>query len=75
MHNEKSPDLDFAITNSNLKKARQETLSTFEKKYLIDLLKKHYGNVTLAAKTAGIERQSFYRLLKKYNLDPKIFHP
>ena len=75
LHNEKSPDLDFAITNSNLKKARQDTLSTFEKKYLIDLLKKHYGNVTLAAKTAGIERQSFYRLLKKYNLDPKIFHP
>ena len=75
LHNEKSPDLDFDITNSNLKIARQDTVSTFEKKYLIDLLKKHYGNVTLAAKTAGIERQSFYRLLKKYNLDPKIFHP
>jgi transcriptional regulator with PAS, ATPase and Fis domain len=75
LHNEKSPALDFALTNSNLKKARQDTLSVFEKKYLIELLKKHYGNVTLAAKIAGIERQSFYRLLKKYDIDPKIFHP
>jgi transcriptional regulator of acetoin/glycerol metabolism len=45
-----------------------------EKNYLFDLLKKHHGNVILAAKTAGIERQSFYRLFKKYVIDPRIFH-
>jgi DNA-binding NtrC family response regulator len=75
LHNEKSPNLDVALTNFNLKKARQDMLSVFEKKYLIDLLKKHHGNVALATKTAGIERQSFYRLLKKYEIDPKVFHP
>lgn len=75
LHNEKSPDLNIAITNSNLKKARNDILSVFETKYLIELLKKHRGNVTRAAKIAGIERQSFYRLLKKYDIDPKIFHP
>lgn len=75
LYNEKTADLDFVLTNFNLKKAKKDMLNIFEKKYLIELLKKHHGNVTLASKIAGIERQSFYRLLKKYEIDPKIFHP
>ncbi|MFQ5638438.1 MAG: helix-turn-helix domain-containing protein [bacterium] len=43
----------------------------FEKKFLRELLKAHHGNVAAAAKRSGIERQSFYRLLKKHHIDPK----
>jgi len=69
-----SRELNFPVTNFKLKKARQEVLIAFEKKYLIELLKKHKGDIPLAANDAGIERQSLYRLLNKYDIDPKTFH-
>ena len=37
-------------------------------RYLEELLRKHGGNVAEAAAQAGIERESFYRLLRKYGL-------
>ena len=69
-----SRELNFPITNFKLKKARQEVLIAFEKKYLIELLKKHNGDIPHAANDAGIERQSLYRLLNKYDIEPKTFH-
>ncbi len=37
-----------------------------ERGYLIDLLRDHDNNVSRAARTAGIQRQSLHRLLKKH---------
>jgi transcriptional regulator with GAF, ATPase, and Fis domain len=37
-----------------------------EREYLIDLLKKHNLNISQAARTAGIHRQSLHRLLRKH---------
>lgn len=70
-----SSEIDFKITNFNLKEAKRDLLNSFEKKFLVELLKTHYGNVVLAAENAGIERQSLYRLLKKYSINPKIYKP
>lgn len=36
-----------------------------QKQYLTELLKKYAGNVTRAAEHAGIERESFHRLMRK----------
>ncbi|MEE8478676.1 MAG: sigma-54 dependent transcriptional regulator [Candidatus Neomarinimicrobiota bacterium] len=66
-------EIDFNINNFNLKEAKRDILNSFEKKFLIELLKTHHGNVILAAKNAGIERQSLYRLLKKHCINPKIY--
>ena len=33
----------------------------------------HNGQVTEAAKHAGVERESFYRLLRKHDVDPTLF--
>jgi len=40
----------------------------FEKRYVVEVLKRSRGNVATAAKKAGIARQNFYQKLKKYGL-------
>ncbi|HDY83065.1 MAG TPA: sigma 54-dependent Fis family transcriptional regulator [Halieaceae bacterium] len=42
-----------------------------EREYLIDLLRRHDFNVSAAAKTAGIHRQSLHRLLRKHKLSAR----
>jgi len=46
--------------------ARRKALDDFEKTYLSRILSLSDGNVTEAAEKAGITRQSFQRLMKKY---------
>ncbi|MBK7861386.1 MAG: sigma 54-interacting transcriptional regulator [Archangiaceae bacterium] len=48
--------------------ARELMLERFEKAYLAQLLSEHQGNVTQAAKTAGIARSHLYRLLSRHGL-------
>ncbi len=45
----------------------------FSQMYLEAALKRSRGNVTQAAKDAGIERESFHRLLKKHGLKAEDF--
>jgi transcriptional regulator with GAF, ATPase, and Fis domain len=51
-----------------LKVAKGELIMDFEKDYIGDLLKKHGGNISKAAREAGIERAYLQRLIKKYEL-------
>jgi len=46
----------------------QSAKELFEKEYLIDLLCRHDYNVTAAARTAGVHRQSLHRLLRKHDI-------
>jgi two-component system nitrogen regulation response regulator GlnG len=48
--------------------AKGELIMDFEKDYIGDLLKKHGGNISKAAREAGIERAYLQRLIKKYEL-------
>jgi DNA-binding NtrC family response regulator len=41
----------------------------FEREYLCGLLDKHTGNVTAAAKEAGVDRSNFLRLLRRHQID------
>jgi len=41
--------------------------------YLRELLVKHGGRVSRAASQAGVERESFYRLLRRYGLNAADF--
>jgi DNA-binding NtrC family response regulator len=49
--------------------AKAEAIERFERAYLTEILVKHNGNVSQAAKTAKTERRSLQRLLRKYGLD------
>lgn len=43
------------------------------RRYLETVLRRFDGHVTEAAQHAGVERESFYRLLRKHGLDPAAF--
>jgi len=46
--------------------AREETVESFERAYVQELLLRHRGNITHAAREAGKERRAFGRLVKKH---------
>ena len=43
--------------------------------YLVALLREFQGNVTQAAERAGIERESFHRLMKRHGIRAEEFRP
>lgn len=49
-------------------RAKAQAVAAFERDYLVGLLGRAGGNVSLAAKLAGKERRSLGKLLKKYGL-------
>jgi DNA-binding NtrC family response regulator len=51
-----------------LKVARDECVRRFERLYLEGLLERHAGNVTAAARAAGVDRVHLYRLLWRHRL-------
>jgi DNA-binding NtrC family response regulator len=56
--------------------AKRDAIDQFERRYLVQLLAEHDGNVTRAARSAGKERSAFQRLLRKHSLGreaPKPF--
>ncbi len=48
---------------------KQEAIDAFEVQYLNELLRVHRGNVTHAAKAAGIDRKNLWALLQRHGLD------
>jgi two-component system, NtrC family, response regulator HydG len=51
-----------------LKDAKERWLQVLEASYLRDVLNRHDGNISVAAKAAGIDRKTFHRLINKYHL-------
>jgi len=49
-----------------LREAREAWLEAFTREYLADLLRRHGGNISQAAKSAGVDRKTLHRLLTKY---------
>ena len=62
---------DFADERSpaNFRSARSEAIAAFERRYLQEILHRHQGNITHAAREAGQDRRAFGRLAKKYKTD------
>jgi DNA-binding NtrC family response regulator len=57
-----SADLPFHV-------AKNDAITLFEKGYLSEVLKRHGGNISQAARTAGIDRKTIHRMLAKYQLE------
>ncbi len=60
---------DDPIHMQTLKEAKQ----TFERGYLLSVLRITHGHVANAAKIAGRNRTEFYKLLNQYNIEPATF--
>ncbi len=53
----------------SFKSAKKKWLASFEKKYFSDILEETRGNISKAAKKAGIDRKTVYRIMKKHGMD------
>ena len=62
-----SPENAVAI-GQPLREAREAWVSSFEKRYLEELLRQHDNRVSAAARAASVDRIYFYRLLWKHGL-------
>ena len=61
------------ISSMTYKQAIEVAREQMSYDYLRQLFTKHQGNVTSAALVAGVERESLYRLARRYGLDPASF--
>ncbi len=52
---------------------REQRIAAFEREYLTTLLRASGGDVSRSARDARIPRGTFYRLLKKHEIDPAEF--
>jgi DNA-binding NtrC family response regulator len=61
-------DLEPEDNPTSLLAAKRNLVASFERAYIEELLAKHGGNVTRAAREAGKERRAFGRLMRKYDI-------
>ncbi len=63
-----------ALLDKKFTESKKRIISQFEINYLTHLIGKSSGNVTLAAKRAGMERRSLGKLLKKHRIEKPKTH-
>lgn len=61
------------VLATSFKNARNQAVERFERQYVEEVLRKHHGNITRAARNAGKDRRAFGRLVKKYHIDRLAF--
>jgi DNA-binding NtrC family response regulator len=57
-----------AASELPLKDAKEQWMGVLEASYLRELLARHGGNITAAAKAAGVDRKTFHRLVTKHGI-------
>ena len=62
---------DLPLDKLDYKTAKDAWLARFETVYLAAVLRETGGNISLAAKKAGIDRKTVHRLINRYNLSNK----
>ncbi len=55
--------------DATFKEAKERWVSSFERDYIVALLKKNSGNISHAAREADIDRKYFRKLMKKYEIE------
>jgi DNA-binding NtrC family response regulator len=66
------PPAELMAENVTFKDAKEKWVSSFERDYIISLLKRQKGNISHAAREADIDRKYFRKLMKKYDIDAAI---
>ena len=59
----------FSLAHLPYAQAKKLAMRAFERRYLSALLEKSSGNISSAARAAGVDRSNFRRLLKQYDVD------
>ncbi len=66
-------DIDKDIFQVPFKEARDKLITNFQAEYIRQLLAKHGGNVSLAAKECGIKRPYLHRLMRESAIQSKSY--
>jgi DNA-binding NtrC family response regulator len=66
------PPSELLSGEVTFKDAKERWVSTFERDYIISLLRRHSGNISHAAREADIDRKYFRKLMKKYDIDAAV---
>ena len=53
------------------KTAKNEMVAEFERRYLRDLMREHKGNVSKAARAAGLDRMTVHKMLNRAGIAPR----
>ncbi len=69
LHNGGETSRVLPSTGKTLSAAREE----FERYFILECLRRHHGNVSRAAREAGLHRQNFYQKLHKYGIQRKDY--
>jgi DNA-binding NtrC family response regulator len=70
LYNPKSVELAPSSPLQTFRLAKAQCLTQFEAAYVADLLKRCGDNISQAARAAGIDRKTFYTLLRKHQMHP-----
>ncbi len=69
MQAESAVDAPFVLTNGlPYHEAKEQLVDAFEKRYLEDLLERCEGNLSKAARDAGVDRKTIARMLKRHGI-------
>ncbi|NIR49844.1 hypothetical protein GWO43_15100, partial [candidate division KSB1 bacterium] len=52
---------------------KRHVVERFEREYIIDCLKATKGNISRAARTAGMHFTNFYKKMRKYEINPFLY--
>jgi DNA-binding NtrC family response regulator len=63
------PPDELVSGDITFKDARERWVSSFERDYIVSLLRRNSGNISHAAREADIDRKYFRKLMKKYGID------
>lgn len=64
----RTADRSAASEAASYKQAKREVVRTFERSFLLELLKRHDGHMSRAAREAGVDRKTIERMVKKHGL-------
>ena len=54
--------------SASYKQAKQEVVRSFERSFLLELLKRHDWHMSNAAQEAGVDRKTIERMVKRHGL-------
>ena len=67
-------DIDLPGELDTFKEEKHRVVDQFEYNYITNLLSLHEGNISRAARAAGMDRKNFWQLMKKHEVNAKDYH-